>query len=170
MWHRDLPSTDHYTAQFFPYRTQPLNTATDCGPLWVWLSIRDVLRGQVQGCQTRCCFNIVIGAGVAQWVGYGLDDSGSISGRGRGRGRGREGIVLCSSPRSDQFSGPPSHTFNEYRGYSPGYSGRDVKLIIRLLLMPRLRMPGAITPLLRYVFMAWCLNRQWIRLYGVVLS
>jgi hypothetical protein len=31
-------------------------------------------------------------------------------------------------------------------------------------------MIGAVPPLLQYVFMAWCLIKQWIRLQGMVLS
>jgi len=31
-------------------------------------------------------------------------------------------------------------------------------------------MSGAIPPLTQYVFMAWCLIKQWIRLHDVVLS
>jgi hypothetical protein len=31
-------------------------------------------------------------------------------------------------------------------------------------------MRGAIPPLPQYVFMAWCLIKQWVRLLGVVLT
>jgi len=33
-----------------------------------------------------------------------------------------------------------------------------------------LRTRGALSPLPQYVFMAWCLIKQRVRLYGVVLS
>jgi len=36
--------------------------------------------------------------------------------------------------------------------------------------VPRLRMRGAIPPLLQYIFMVWCLIKQDIRLHGAVLS
>jgi len=33
----------------------------------------------------------------------------------------------------------------------------------------RLRMHGAVPPLSQYIFMAWCLIKQWLHLHGVVL-
>jgi len=44
------------------------------------------------------------------------------------------------------------------------------KLATHLHLLPRLRMRGAIPPLPQYVFMVWCLIKQDIRLWAVVLS
>jgi hypothetical protein len=39
-----------------------------------------------------------------------------------------------------------------------------------LHLVPRLRTSGAVPPLPKYIFMAWCLIKQWMLLCGVVLS
>jgi hypothetical protein len=45
-----------------------------------------------------------------------------------------------------------------------------MKLTTHLHLIPRLRMRGAIPPLLQHVFMALCLIKRQIPLQGVVLS
>jgi hypothetical protein len=44
-----------------------------------------------------------------------------------------------------------------------------VKLTTHLHLVPRLGIRGATPPLHQYLFMVWCLIKQWIRLYGMVL-
>jgi hypothetical protein len=49
-------------------------------------------------------------------------------------------------------------------------SGRGVKLTTHLHLVPRLRMREAIPPLPSYVFVARCLNKQRLRLHGVVFN
>jgi len=45
-----------------------------------------------------------------------------------------------------------------------------VKLIAHLHLMSRLIMCGALSALPQYIFMMWCLLKQWIRLHGALLS
>jgi hypothetical protein len=44
-----------------------------------------------------------------------------------------------------------------------------VKMIIRLQLVPKLKMCGSIHPHPQYVFTAWCLINQEIGLHDVVL-
>jgi hypothetical protein len=51
-----------------------------------------------------------------------------------------------------------------------GVSGRGVKMPTHLHLVQRLKMRGAITALLQYVFMARCLIKQDVILRSVVLS
>jgi len=46
--------------------------------------------------------------------------------------------------------------------------GRE--LTSNLHIVARLRIYAAILPFLQYVFIAWCLVKQWIWLHGVVLS
>jgi len=53
--------------------------------------------------------------------------------------------------------------------YPIGYTGSDMKLTTHLHLVPRLRMRGALHPLLQYVFMARCLIKQEIRVRDAVL-
>jgi hypothetical protein len=71
-------------------------------------------------------------------------------------------IEFFSPPRrSDRLWGPSNLVSNCYRGSFPrGWSGRSVKLTTHFYLVPRLRIHGPITPLLRYVFMAWCLVKH----------
>jgi hypothetical protein len=42
-----------------------------------------------------------------------------------------------------------------------------VKLATHLHLVPKSELRGAILPLTEYIFMLWCLNKQWIRLHNV---
>jgi len=50
------------------------------------------------------------------------------------------------------------------------FLSRHGKLTTHYHLVPRLGMRGAILTLPQYVFTAWCLIKQWIHFYGVVLS
>jgi hypothetical protein len=53
--------------------------------------------------------------------------------------------------------GPTQPPFQWVPGaLSLGVSGRGVKLTTHFHLVPRLRVSGAIPPLLQYTFMAWC--------------
>jgi hypothetical protein len=56
----------------------------------------------------------------------------------------------------------------------PGALNLGVKRLGRaadhLHLVPSIRTRGAIPPLLQYVFLAWYITKQGIRIYGVVLS
>jgi hypothetical protein len=67
-----------------------------------------------------------------------------------------------SSPlRPGRLWGPPSLLSNGYQELFPwGYSGRGVKMITHLHLVPKSRMRGAINPLPQYAFMAWCLVKK----------
>jgi len=46
-----------------------------------------------------------------------------------------------------------------------GESGLGVKLTTHLHLVPKLRMRGGLCPLLQYVYMVWCLIKQWMSLW-----
>jgi hypothetical protein len=95
----------------------------------------------------------VSSVGIA--LGYGLDDRGS-----RVRLQVGAGIFFFSPPRPDRVRGPPSLLSNTHRGlFLQELSGRGVKLT-----------ENATPPLPQYVFMAWCLIKQEMRLHGAVLS
>jgi hypothetical protein len=74
---------------------------------------------------------------------------------------GRSGKVMYSSITTTKPTlGSSSLLSNGYQGLFPwGKIGRDVKLTTHLLLMLKLRMRGAIPPLLQY-FIATCLIKQ----------
>jgi hypothetical protein len=101
---------------------------------------------------------LLYSVGIAQSVqriAYGLDDGSSIPGGGNCR------IFFSSPPRSDRLWCPPNLLSNGYRwGSFPELSGRGVKMATHLHLVQRLRMRGAIPPLSKHVFMAWCLIRK----------
>jgi hypothetical protein len=84
-------------------------------------------------------FTILLWQG--RWIGYGLDDRGSISGKEQ---------VMDFFLRHSVQSGFAAHPASYQMGtgiLSPGVESRDVKLTTRLHLVPRLRMRGAISPL-----------------------
>jgi len=56
------------------------------------------------------------------------------------------------------YLGPPSRWV--VGALSPGVKWLGRKAITHLRLVPRLRMRGAIHPLLLYFFMVWCLTEQ----------
>jgi hypothetical protein len=83
-------------------------------------------------------------------LGYGLDDRGSIP------GRGWNFFLLATA--SGAALGPTQLPVRWLLGVlSPVVKWRYRWLTTHLHLQPRSRMRGAIPPLLRYVFMAWCL-------------
>jgi len=51
-----------------------------------------------------------------------------------------------------------------------GLISRGVKLTTYFHLVAKLRLRGFLPPFLQYILMGWCLMKQGIRLYGVVLS
>jgi hypothetical protein len=64
---------------------------------------------------------------------------------------------FSSSPPQDRLWGLLSLLSNGWRGIFPlGWSGLGAKLTAYLRLVLSLRIRGAIPPLLRYVFVAWC--------------
>jgi len=56
------------------------------------------------------------------------------------------------------------------KALTPGVKCRGMKRTTRLYLLLRLRVPGAVPPLPKFAFMAWCLIKQKIRNYDTVLS
>jgi hypothetical protein len=68
----------------------------------------------------------------------------------------RMGRRFISSPRHpDRFCGPPSLLFhNQWRLFPWGQNGRGVRLTNQFCLVLKLRKSGAMSPLLRYAFMA----------------
>jgi hypothetical protein len=79
-------------------------------------------------------------------LGYGLDDRGF-------KFRQKLGIFLSTTGSGVHTASYPMGTSGSFPG---GKSGRGVKLTTHLHLVPSLRMPGSIPPLLQYAFMAWC--------------
>jgi hypothetical protein len=85
---------------------------------------------------------------------------------GRPRFDSRQGLQLfLLATASKPPLGPSQPPIQRVMGlFPPG-----AKLITHIQLVQRVRMRGFISPLPQYVFMTWCLTKQWIRLHGVVL-
>jgi hypothetical protein len=99
----------------------------------------------------KCC-----GAGTCQsrwWPGYEPDIRSSIPGR----------VGYFSSPqRADRLQGTSSPLSSEYRSYVLGrLSSYGVKLTIHLLVVPRLRIRGAIPPRLHGIVFFFILLKIW---------
>jgi hypothetical protein len=95
---------------------------------------------------------------------YGLDDQVKIPGGGN-----YGNFSLRHRVRTGSGTHPASYPTRTGRSFPEGQSGRDVTLTAQLHLVPRLKMCGAITPLPQYVFIAWCVIKQWVSVHGVVL-
>jgi hypothetical protein len=118
-------------------------------------SIRDAYRIYVR-CVTRS------GAGIAQWYRAGLR-------AGWLEVRVPVGSANLSPQRPDRLWGTPSLLSNGSQGlFRWGGSGRGVKLIPHLHLVPRSRMCGVIPPLHQYAFMTWCSVKAQGQLYQSV--
>jgi hypothetical protein len=77
------------------------------------------------------------------------------------------GFISSSLTRPDRLWGPPTLLSSEYRRLfpwikRPGREANHSSTNARL-------MRGAISSLLQYVFMLWCLIKQWIYFHVVVL-
>jgi hypothetical protein len=85
-------------------------------------------------------------------MGYGLDGRGSIPSRING------GIFFPFAIASRLALRPTQSPVQWVQGaLSPGVYRVGTKLTAHINVVPRLRMRGAIPPLLQYVFLAWCL-------------
>jgi hypothetical protein len=94
-----------------------------------------------------------IGVGVArsvQWLGYGLDDRGSIHGRG-------SDFSLPHRVQTGSGAHPASYPMGTWDSFPGGKVAGAWNWPFHLYVVPSERMRGAIPPLSQYVFMAWCL-------------
>jgi hypothetical protein len=81
------------------------------------------------------------------------DDRGSSPGGGWG--------FFRSTPCPNRLWGSPNLLSNWYQGLFPWeWNGRDVKLTAHLHLVPRSGNAWSVSPLPRYIFIAWCLVKQ----------
>jgi hypothetical protein len=98
-------------------------------------------------------------AGAAQlvyWLGYGLDDRGSIP------SRCNNGIFFFSPPRPDRLMG--------IGGSFPGVNWPGLEAERSPPSSAVVKNAWNYTPTPPYVFTAWCLIKQWVRLHGMMLT
>jgi len=93
---------------------------------------------------------------LAVFLGYRMDDKGSIPGKGNGGN-------FFLRHRLQIGSGAHPATYSMGTGsLIPGMKWRDVKLTTHLQLVPTLRIRGDPTPLLQYVFRMWCSIKRYV--------
>jgi hypothetical protein len=83
----------------------------------------------------------------AQWLGYGLDDSGLKSWWGK---------EIFSTPKGqDLLWGLPSLLFNRYQTFSPGIKQQRQEVDLSPPSSAKAKNVHAVLPLIQYAFMAW---------------